>query len=295
MRIAFLWQGITEHYGKRFEDGLYLALKHLEDNHTIGYFEPEAYDKIKEFNPDVLLYWAALCENQKPMVQEYPWKKAIAFAGGPIDATNVDGFDLYFTESEVNEREFKTFDKPFMRAFGINERIFKPEVAEKKYDGIFWGAFALWKRHDLFAETLLDKGIAIGMHQSFEPQCYEICKFFGTETRDEMPREKLVSLINSSKFALNTANNWGGGQRMTLEAMACNIPPIVMLDSPKNREYVEESGFGFVSEPHADSIREVMKQAEALTGGGNEGRKYIESKWTSQHYADALEIGLLSL
>lgn len=291
MRIAFLWLGVEEHYGKRFTDGLWLALKHLEQRHTIGYFEPLDRKSIDEFKPDVLLYWAALCENTKPMVASYPYPKAICFAGGPIEQSNVDGFDLYFTESTLNEEEFAKFGKPFKRAFGINEEIFVPMDVPKYWDASIWASFALWKRHDLFARSV-SKGIAIGQHQAHEPQCYEVCKSHGVEVLEEMDKTKMVPLLNASKVALNTASFWGGGQRMTLEAMAMNLPVIVMSDSPKNREYVEESGFGMVVTPDPIAIRNAMFQ---LRGVKCNSRDYVLSKYSSKHYADSLEEGLLSV
>jgi glycosyltransferase involved in cell wall biosynthesis len=293
MRIAFLWDGVTEHYGKRFTDGLYLALKHLEEKHTIGYFEPLAYDKIKEFNPDVLLYWAALCENTKPVVETYPWPKAIAFAGGPIEDSNVHGFDLYFTESAVNEYEFEQFGKPWKRAFGINEVTFQPRDVAKAFDACIWASFARWKRHSLFAATVGEKGIAIGQHQSHEPECYEICKQLGTKVVEESGKETVVDYATRSWTALNTADYWGGGQRMTLEAMAMNIPPIVMRDSTKNKEYVLESGYGFIVDPDPDSIKEAIEQAKQITK--HTGRDYVMNNFTSHHYAKALEEGLKSI
>ena len=120
MRIAFLWDGIEEHMDKRWNDGLRLAMKHLEKRHKVGYFEPLDRRGIDEFKPDVLLHWAALCENSKPTVVEYPYKKAICFGGGPVDNSNVHGYDMYFSESEVNDVDFEEHGKRWMRAFGIN-------------------------------------------------------------------------------------------------------------------------------------------------------------------------------
>lgn len=290
MRIAFLWDGITQHKGKRFEDGLYLALKRLEKDHEIGYFEPLDRYRIDLFKPDVLLFWGALCENCVKEVIQYPYKKAICFAGGPIDESNVHGWDLYFTESTINEAELRVLGKPYMRAFGINERLFTPILTEKKYDAIFWGAFAKWKRHDLFAMSSLEGGLAIGQHQDHEPECYEICHQMGVKVMEEQTRDKIIDLIRQSYCALNTSDFWGGGQRMTLEAMACGIPPIVMSDSPKNCEYVEESGYGIICNPDINEIKEAIEKAKTIKGF--KGHNYVQSKWTSKHYADNLIKGL---
>jgi glycosyltransferase involved in cell wall biosynthesis len=294
MRIAFVWESLRKYYGTRFNDGLYLALKRLEERHTIGYFEPFDDEQIKEFKPDVILFWGALCGYETPHVKELPGKKAICFAGGPITSNNVNGFDLYFTESKINEDEFAAFGKPYLRAFGINEQIFKPMKVEKKYDAAIWASFALWKRHNLFADAVGETGLAIGQFQDHEKQCYEWCQAKGMDVRAEMPKEEMVPLLNEAHVALNTSDFWGGGQRMTLEAMAMNIPVIVMADSPKNREYVEECGLGLVSVPDPRHIRDAIQSLKTTATDWNT-RGYIESKWTSEHYAKNLEKGLIQL
>ena len=80
---------------------------------------------------------------------------------------------------------------------------------------------------------------------------------------------------------------------MTLEAMACNVPPIVMKDSPKNCEYVEDSGIGLVVTPDIYAIREAIEKIKLSPNLA--GREYILSKYTGKHYAVALERGLKQL
>jgi hypothetical protein len=60
-----------------------------------------------------------------------------------------------------------------------------------------------------------------------------------------------------------------------------------MTDSPKNREYVEESGCGIVTDPTPQDISRASVIAQS-TNWGNKGRDYVMSKWTSKHYADNL-------
>lgn len=292
MRIAFVWDSLREHYGKRFNDGLYLALLHLEEKHTVGYFEPFDDEDIRDFKPDVVLFWGALCGQETPHVKEMPYKKAICFAGGPITWGNHSGFDLYFTESQINDDEFQNFGVPHVRAFGINEQIFKPMKVEKKYDGAIWATFAGWKRHELFAQSLGSKGLAVGQIQPFDRNGYNECVKQGVDVHSEMPKGDMVKLLNESRVAINTAEFWGGGQRMTLEALAMNLPTIVMSDSPKNREYIEECGLGLVVNPEPKEIKEAV---EALKHTQSLSREYVLGKWTSKHYATSLEKGLLQL
>jgi hypothetical protein len=71
--------------------------------------------------------------------------------------------------------------------------------------------------------------------------------------------------------------------------MACNLPVVVMSDSPKNCEYVNESGCGFIANPDPASIREVVTGAIGTT---QKSREYVMSKWTPQHYAESLMAAL---
>lgn len=289
LRIAFLWNGVTTH---PHDDGLGAALGILSTRHKVGYFEPSNWVDIKEFVPDRILYHAALTDPECDVVMDYPYKKALCFGGGSVEDRNIRDFDLYFVESEINEREFGDRGKKWMRAFGVNDSIFYPMKLEKKYDGCYAGAFAKWKRPELFA-PLGNKAIAIGQFQDVEIECYEICQQSGVDTKEYSSRYDVAVAINQSHAVVNPASFWGGGQRLTLEAMACNVPPIVLDDSPKNREYVNEAGFGLIVNPDFNSIRDAIEDLKnnPMTGG----REYVMSRWSSKIYAQKLEEGLLSL
>lgn len=287
-RICFLWNGVHR-YGGTWKDGLWLAMKRLEEDFDIKYLEPTDIQGIADHNPDLILIWASSTENCLNGIKALPYKKALLFAGGQIDA-NIKGFDMYFVESEINESELERLGLPWMRAFGVNEEIFKPINLDKKYDGMIAGTFALWKRHEIFAEAVKEKGVAIGIHQEHESVCYKICEFFDVEVHEELPREKVAEYINKSHTVVNTASFWGGGQRLTLEAMACGVPPIVMSDSPKNCEYVREAGFGVICTPNPEAVRKAIE--EAKTQDPQKGIDYIQSKWTSKNYAARLKAGI---
>jgi len=300
MKIALIWQGLNGRYGQ-WEDGLYAAMKILEKDHKVRYFD-FPLEGIHDFKPDVVLYWEAICTidgkdgaNYRSVI-DLPYKKALLFAGGPFNARNAYGFDLYFVESKINEEEFEALGLPWKRAFGVNTQIMKPMNLEKKWDGIIHATFADWKRHTLFADALGDKGLAVGRVQEFDKNGYNQCLERGVTIMYEQPPEKVAELINESHAVVNTSSYWGGGQRCTLEAMACGVPVIVMSDSPKNMEYVVESGGGYWSDPNAEDIKKrlevlvtVPKKAKEI---GERGYDYVQSKWTEAHYAQALLEGI---
>lgn len=304
MKIAFIWQGFSGRYGQ-WQDGLYAAMKLLEKDNEVKYFD-FPLKGMTEFNPDVVLYWEAPVTNKGRDADNWfsvcalPYKKALLFAGGPLKAIDVKDFDLVFVESLINEEDCEREGIPYKRAFGVNTQIMKPMNLEKKYDGILAATFASWKRHELFAEALQSKGLAVGRVQEHDLNGYNRCNQLKVNVMDEQTPEKLAKLYNQSYVAVNTAEYWGGGQRMTLEAMACGVPVIVMADSPKNVEFLKETPCGSIVEPTAEAIQEAVTHWKEMDAKDRDflsltGLTYIKHKWTEKHYADALLEGIRTI
>lgn len=293
MKIAFCWQGISGRYG-HWNDGLKKAMELIETEHTVTYHEP--HEVIRDV--DVILYWEAPCTILGKDKMNYlniftnPIPKILLFAGGPIKKEWVDGFDLVCVESQINADECEKLGIPYRIAFGVNTDIFYRRNMEKIYDGMHQATCASWKRLDLFAKALKDKGVVCGRDQETDPNGFIECRKQGVTLLPEQSYESVCQLLNQSHTMVQTSEFWGGGQRATLEAMACGIPPIVMSDSPKNREYVEESGFGAIVEPNIESIQEMVKTFIDYPIDPQIGVKYIENKWTAAHYAISLLLGI---
>lgn len=289
-KIAFVWFGISGRYGQ-WKDGLWLAMKHLEKDYNITYHEPS-----EEIDPAaIVLFWEAPYTYQGKdgdmykRIQNLPNKKILLFAGGPIKNEWVFNFDMVCVESKINAEEFANIGVPTITAFGINEEIMHPMEKEKIHDGIHHGTCASWKRQWILAEALHEAALIVGRYQKEDPRPFDESRKLGAKVMDEQTPEKIAILLNLSHCCVQTSDFWGGGQRTTLEAMACGIPVICMEDSPKNREYVEESGFGSVIPPTAEVIKMSVQQLKDNPLDPNIGRDYILSKWTSQHYADKLK------
>ncbi len=297
LKILFLWQGLDDNIHK-WDDGLRRALQRLEQMYDIIYWDAEDVKMITQ-SFDVILYWEAPItikgKNQHiyRYIQGMKQKKALLFAGGRIEKDWVKEFDLLFVESDINEKECATLGIPWMRAFGINEEIMVPVKQPKIWDGIMQATFAGWKRHELFADALGEKGLVVGRKQQQDLNGYNHCLKKKVMIIPEVQHDILPSLIGASHAVVNTSEFWGGGQRCTLEGMACDVPVIVMSDSPKNCEYVRESGAGIICEPNQEAIRAAV--AEVKSGKIKGGREYIESKWSSKHYAMALHNGIMQI
>lgn len=174
MKISFVWQGSSDkHTFQHWNDGLREAMRHIEKKHKVEYVEP--YDPL---TGDVVLYWEAPITAQGKHKEWYNQvryvdkPKIMLFAGGEVRDEWCDGFDMFLVESEINEEDFDRIGRPWMRAFGVNERLFKPENLEKKYDAFFQATFAGWKRHELFADAMGERGLCAGRRQEHDLNGY---------------------------------------------------------------------------------------------------------------------------
>jgi glycosyltransferase involved in cell wall biosynthesis len=215
-----------------------------------------------------------------------PQKKALLFAGGPIKKQWVENFQHVFVESKINEDEFNAIGIRNSRAFGVNTDVFKPLEVEKTHITVTHGTCASWKRQWLVCQAMKRHALIFGRYQNEDPRPFDECRTCDSTVLLGQSYEETARLLNTAYVAVNCADFWGGGQRQTLEAMACNLPVIVMSDSPKNREYVEESGNGYITNPDSDSIANAV--STAMTRRKKKPRDYVLSKWTPRHYADAI-------
>lgn len=302
MKIAFFWFGMNGRYGK-WQDGLYAAMKEIEKEHEVKYYDvtPKTLADVEEWKPDWVLFWEAPCTSRGEHAEMWysvcrlPFKKALLFAGGPLKAMDVEPFDLVFVESEINAEECERQGIPHRTAFGTNTNIFFPTTAPKCYEAFMQATFAGWKRHELFADAMGAKGVVAGRKQQFDTNGYDRCVKRDVLILDEVQPTQVAGLINSSYVVLNTSDSQGGGQRCTLEAMACGVPVVVMSDSPKNCEFVRKYGCGVIAEPDVSSIQLAVALAKAGDRFGENGAKAVREHLTEKHYAKAIIDGLNSI
>jgi glycosyltransferase involved in cell wall biosynthesis len=299
--IAFVWDfTVTPVQLHTWKDGLHEALQILtrEHGHNVVVIASDDANKIhndlKELDPDIILCWGSLDRPSFAGIKQLGKPTALCFAGGPTEHPHTDNFDIIFVENQVYLDAFKKQDLNVMIAFGTNERVFRPIKTKKVFDAFYAAAFANWKRHYLFADSVGEKGVVCGKILEHETQNLEVCIEAGCLVLPELPYEALPFLYNQAHSALITAESIGGSQRAVLEAMACNVVPIVMEDNEKCREYIEDSGFGLICKPNVDSIKRAVLNASVYKFK-KKGRQYIEAKYSSNKYAKQLQEGLKSI
>lgn len=289
-KICLIWQGVDGRYGY-WTDGLNAAMKILEKSYDISYIEPDA-----DLEPyDLLIYWEAPCTINGPNRDKYlnvfnsHKPKILLFAGGPVVRGQFENFNAIAVESKINVQEFKELGTDVFTAFGINTEIFKPIEVKKEFKVVHHGTCASWKRQNLLAEAFGQDALLVGRFQESDPSMFTESKRLGATVLDELTGDDLSKAIQKARVLVQSSAFWGGGQRCTLEAMASGLPVIVMSDSPKNIEYIEESGAGVVCEPTPEAIRVAYEQIEAnYEEFSKKGIAYVKSKWTEKHYAESL-------
>ena len=257
------------------------------------HFSTDPVKALLDWNPDAVLGFSDL---SRPYLKELQGKKPIAlcYTGGTFtDYKNVP--NIIFVESRWYMKWFSDMGIKAVQAFGTNTEIFKPYKQPKFFKAFFPATFAAWKRHELFAEAMGKDGLVCGWWQPHEPQCVQVCFDHGVGVLHHQLPESIVHLYNMAHACVITSSEIGGSQRAVLESMACGIPPVVMTDSDKCREYVEEAGFGEITEPNAFSIRAAVERMIQNPPDPQKGIDYINKKYTQNHYANIIKENVLKI
>lgn len=313
MKICFLWdwpptaieQTVT------WDDGLAAALKELRNRgHEVEVFMPDKENyviKHPDFNiqvcenlpvvihawgPDVILHWGDMTRPNALPLKELNIPMAICFAGGDVDSYNTPYFDHIFVESVVYKQRLADAGYEASIAFGTNTDLFQPRTQNKVFDTIFPATFALWKRHNLYAQATEGLvSLAVGyMYTDHEQECWQECLDKGITILPHASAQVLQGLMAASTVCVIPSRSDGGSQRTVLEAMAMNIP-VIVADSDK---FDFAGDLIYRAEPTAESIRGYIA---ALMDGEREAgtRDFILNNWSHIQYADALEKGLQSI
>lgn len=317
MRIAFLWDWQNDlHQMATWHDGLAAAVKILAKRHDLKFFTvgkldfvfPHDYfdihvrqegdslvNAVKAFEPDVILIWGDATRPHAAPLKTLGKPMALCFAGGNPFGPTFHLFDHIFVESTSYLNQYLSGGFKVSTAFGTNTELFRPVPEQAKiFDVCFPATYCNWKRHNLFTDSVRGlRFVTSGfMYQDHETDCWKLPQDAGGLVLPHVSAETLKHIYASSKCCLITSHWTGGSQRTVLEAMAMNVPLVVMTDSDKTSEYVNECGEGLVVNPDPREIRLAVNE---MMGKTVNTREYIMKKWSEMHYADALEAGLKSI
>lgn len=239
---------------------------------------------LNSFNPSYTFGWGTAFHDWDELSGVGGKKRILLYAGGAYDKKNAySHFDMVVVENESDKVHFDTD----FHAFGTNTDVFKPMLELDKFlPSLYPAAFALYKRHALWASAMPSGSLAVGHMQDHEAECYEVCIENAHMVMPALPMTSLPYLYNQSLGVCLTAENMGGCQRSALEAMACNVPVLVTNDSKAS----EFEGV-WTCPPIANELSQAYAQMVIgfENGDFNLREDYILGKYDHKTYAKTLK------
>jgi len=230
-------------YPDLWRDGLWAALKELEDDFDITWWNLAKDELMAKTDQDFVLGWGGFNSFVDVTLREqmYDRKKGLCIGGNAFPPAHTDQYDVLFYETEWYRPQIEHHPNP-IHAFGVNTDIYRPLEASKHvriFDWLTVGAFADWKRQ----ERILNKDgikMAVGEIQKGNPdesnRIVTTLLAGGCACSDMVNPETLAYLYNFSRRVYIPADLNGGGERAVLEARACGVPVEVESDNPKLQE-----------------------------------------------------------
>lgn len=276
----------------QWDDGLRGAMKIIEKKHTVTYHLDGFCDcrqRPSSILPDVVMVWSGTNGTVYHNALQMDCKKILLFAGGSREPSLFRDFDLTLFENGIHTLEARNYGVKCMTAFGTDTTIFKPMKQKKVFDVIYPGAFGLWKRKDLFAEsTKRLKAFTLGNIQEHEPQCFDVCVDNDIAVSADIPQSRLPYFYAMAHTVCVLPVAHIGGQRTVLEAMAMKLPIIVPSDAPLVCEFAQHGGV--ITDPNPQDIeRAIVKNLGQVN---EEGYQYVMENLTEKHYAKKIQVAL---
>lgn len=264
-----------------------------EHDYIEAHLSPNPAQAVRDWKPDVICFFGDFSRPIMGELRDYPCPKAILYSGGRYtDFALVP--DIVFTESKSYIPWMKNIGvKNVVQAFGTNTELFKPYPNQPKFfDAFFPATFAGWKRHELFADAVGSKGLACGWWQENEMYIVENLIKHKVGILHHQMAESVSLLYSMARTVVITSSDVGGSQRAVLEALACNVPCIVMEDSTMTSEYIRECGEGSIVPPNVPDIQKaVMEWKDRKVNT----REWILKNYSEYVYADKVKAGIESI
>lgn len=243
-KVLFIFDAAnTTHW----RDGLYMALKLLENDFDITYWNLaiNRHLGVSLEHFQFVLGWSSFDGEIAHLMRNLKQPHGLCIGGYMFEPHNINHFDVLFYETEwYADAELKHRHKNCVHAFGINTDIFWDQdalppgtIRPKIFDYLTIGSFSAWKRQF----KLLEKEgyrMAVG-HLQQTDESIEIASLllqYGVGIMGETAPEVVAKLINASKIVYIPATISGGGERSVLEARACGAKVEIEPDNPKLQE-----------------------------------------------------------
>lgn len=230
-----------------WQDGLARALKELEKEFKVDYFNPHLETPPKK-TYDFVFGIGSFSSVVAEFLKDVEGKKGLYVAGcsAPIPSW-ASRFDVIWYENDwvlknyLDELRRFSLDTQFILCFGVNTEIYRDLNLKREIDLLGVGALAYWKRwHEFIGRPGVK--LIIGEYQKDnEVESNDIATALLRNGIGVMPvvsAQKLAYFYNLTQKVYVPASIIGGGERAVLEARACGCQIEIEPDNPKLEEYL---------------------------------------------------------
>lgn len=254
-----------------WRDGLRAALQVLADrDHTVRIHFGENIEIADD--SDFILNWDNSTSEFIPQMKTYKQPKGLILTtelGLNVDALR--NYDVIFPESNYVLELLKPHGIHAIKAFGTDEKLFRPVPSPKLYEAFYPGTFSPWKRNDQFAERYKDKGLILGTIQPDGWEIFKNCVDSGSNVMIGYYDSEILPFLYCQAEKTSIYAYEGSG-RSVLESLSCGVPVEVASDNHKCQSYIKE----FIE-------------------SGLEPREFILQNYTAEIYADQIMKGIKSV
>lgn len=239
MKIAFVWYfDRASQIFPNWRDGLRAALEEIAKKHEVVYFLDRQVP-TPNANFDAILFWGDSNCPFFSVVQNYSGKKGICLSTNPHNLDNLKKVDIVFCESDPVRTEARMWGIRTAKAFGTDTDFYTPDKSMSKDIDYFYPAtFSPWKRQASIARYG-NKLLCVGTLQPDGDGELAECYKMGVNVElGYFPAEKIRDYYRRARNVVIPAVH--GSERTVLEAMACDILPVVNMDNKKAHSYISE-------------------------------------------------------
>jgi glycosyltransferase involved in cell wall biosynthesis len=182
------------------------------------------------------------------------------------------------------ERIIAAYDRyPTISYLGVDESVFKPLRIKKKRQVLF-----VAEKYPIYGYDLAKQAMEL-IPKKIRPQ-FKIVSW-KKNNGDRLSDEELVRFYNESLLTLSLSKFDTFGL-VPLESMACGVP-VIALNVAGYRETIIDGKTGFLVDfdPReiANKIMELLDNEKLRETMGENGRQWIEEKWTWKNQINMLE------
>ena len=267
MKIAFVWEWErASEIEPNWRDGLRKALEILGQDPQVDWYLAKAPEIKKDY--DFILTWCDSNSNFSKFFTKYSAKRGIFLTTHPTNYHNLMGFDIIFCETSIIYEECRMRGIHAVRAFGTDDTFFTPK-GKQDIEYFYPATFSPWKRQQDICH-LGNKLLCVGTIQPDGQSEYDSCVNNAVITEvGYFPPEKIRDYYRRAKNVIIPSVH--GSERTVLEAMSCDILPLVT--NPINKRAMS----------YLDEFRR---------SGLSSPREFILKNYSGQKYADDIERGL---